>query len=98
MIIILVMAMYLFLPFNNQGGITIIGANQEKSVKLPISFKKWYVPSSVIRYDYNHRPNINMMCAYAGIVDLSNIYLATDIIRNEDIGVPLTVFWYASGI
>lgn len=81
-----------------QGGFTIVGANQEKSVKLPIGFKKWYVPSSVIRYDYKNRPNINMMCAYAGIEDLSTIYLSTDIIRNEDIGIPLTVFWLAVGL
>lgn len=83
---------------SSQGGITIIGANQEKTIKLPISFKKWYAPSSVICYDYNHRPNINMMCAYAGIGDLSNIYLSTDIWRSDEIGVPLTVFWYAIGI
>lgn len=94
MIIILVMAMYLFLPFNNQGGMAIVPAN---GVKI-VSFTKWYTPYSLIRWDDTYHPSINMMCAYAGISDKERICLSTDIYRTEDEGIPLPVFWLAVGV
>ena len=76
----------------------IVKANGGGPITLPVGFTKSYTPYASICWDDNHQPNINMMCAYAGIHDNAHIYLTTDIIRNEDIGIPLTVFWLAVGL
>ncbi|WP_288189925.1 hypothetical protein [uncultured Veillonella sp.] len=76
----------------------IVKANGGGPITLPVSFTKWYTPYSSICWDDDHQPNINMMCSYAGVRDKAHIYLTTDIIRNEDVGIPLTVFYLAVGV
>lgn len=98
---IYIMIRFIILPWDyliSQGGMAIVKANGVEILALPVSFTKWYTPYSVIRWDDTYHPNINMMCAYAGIRDNGHIYLSTDIYRSEDEGIPLAVFYLAVGV